>query len=237
MKSEYEMCNAIVHFCKLCGVVINPRRTKTGKHKGSIYYTKLCQNCLPVHRVALARQNINYDKFRKHFSRKCEACGFEFDVRGKRNSGTVKTCSPECESTLHRNNAVRRDYAHTTLAANRHKGWKKTFESPQTKETVKLGPTHWNSSKVVFRSPDGKLYNVCNIVHFVRTHQNLFATDDVQWVPIKKRSKVDAVGRRPSKATGCLNCRATSGLHGVASGRRGSWKDWAIAGMKNKKAE
>ena len=218
------------HVCKLCGSPLQPRKTQSGKKPGSIYYTKLCSECLPKHRAALARRNSNYDKFRKHWSRKCAACGKVFDVKGKRNSGTLKTCSTECENKLHRRNAIRRNYADTTLGPNREKGWVKTFDAPQTRDAVRLGPTNKSSSRVALMSPDGDVFDVCNVVHFVRTNEYLFDDADTNWIPAKKRSRVAAVKNRPSQAIGCLRCKASSGLHAVASGKRRTWKMWMKAG-------
>ena len=217
------------HSCRLCGATLQPRRTKSGKCQGSIYYTKLCDECLPMHRAEQAKRNANYDKFRKHWTRQCQVCGKVFDVKGKTNAGKLKTCSEECEKALHRNNAVRHNYAEMTLGPNREKGWVKTFESPQTKDAVRLGPTNKASLRVFLMSPDGDVYDVCNIVHFVRTNEPLFDDADVEWVAAKKRSRVKAVGRRPSHAVGCLRCHASSGLHSVAAGRRRTWKGWMMA--------
>jgi len=214
------------HFCRLCGSTLQPRKTQSGKKPGSIYYVKLCADCLPKHRADHARRNANYDKFRKHWTRKCSVCGKVFDVKGKTNAGKLKTCGQECENTLHHNNATRHNYAETTLGPNRQKGWIKTFEAPQTKDAVRIGPTNKASLLVALISPDGEMYDVCNVVHFVRTNEHLFDDADVEWTPAKKRSRVAAVGKRPSQAIGCLKCHASSGLHAVASGRRKTWKGW-----------
>jgi hypothetical protein len=215
------------HCCRMCGTSLQPRRTRSGKYLGSMYYTTLCDECLPKHRAEHAKRNANYDKFRKHWTRKCKVCGKVFDVKGNTNSGTLKTCSKECENTLHHNNALLHNYGETVLGPNRYKVWIKLFEVPQTKDSLRLGPTHHKSLQVTLMSPDGDVYHVCNVMHFIRTHEHLFCNSDIEWVPSKTSSRVDAVGRRPSLAVGCLTCHASSGLYTVTSGRRRTWKGWS----------
>lgn len=230
----HDSLNVMVgHCCHMCGVVLQPKRTQSGKYKGSVYYTKLCEDCLIKHRVAFAGKNANYDKSRKHWCRTCAVCGCMFDVRGKANSGKVKTCSRNCENALHRANAIEKNLAERYLAPNREKGFIKKFEAPQTKDSVRLGPKHWASMRVVLIDPHGCSHNIINVVDFVRNNERLFNVVDVEWVPARRRSLVRDAGFRPSLATGCLRCHASTGLQAVSSGRRKSWKGWIKANEKN----
>ena len=219
------------HSCGMCGVPIEPKRTLTGKCKGAIYYTKLCTDCLPKHRVAMGMKNvqkIDYDSFRKHWNKRCATCGKQFDVRGNRNAGKVKTCSEKCENARHRANAIERDFAHKNLAPNVHKAWRKTFNRPQSADGAKCGPNHARSISVVLKSPDGNVYHVTNVTNFVRENEDLFSQEDTTWKPAKKKSKVKDAGYMPSTSRGCMKCRASSGLLCICSGHRGSWKSWTV---------
>lgn len=213
-------------YCESCGVIVGPKRTQKGENKGTLYYTKLCVQCLYAKRCEVAKRNVNYEKFRKHTTKTCVICTKVFDVRGVSNAGRLKTCSAECLSNLRVIHAKKGRFAQTNLTPNLHKSWSKTFEQPQKGDALKLGPSHWRSKRADLVSPQGHLHHVCNVVHFVRSNETLFNAPDVNWIPAKKRSKVVSKGCRPSEAKGCLKCRASQGLMSVASGRRPSWKGW-----------
>jgi hypothetical protein len=218
--------------CQMCGTKLQPRRMQSVKNFGKIYYTKLCADCLKKQQkqsAGVMLNNINYDNFRKHWTRDCLVCGKVFDVKGHKQSGTIKTCSKECASALRSKLSTKRRSAELFLGPNRHKGWVKTFEAAQTKDAVRLGPTNKASLKVALMSPDGEVYDVCNVTHFVRTHGYLFNDSDIAWAPFEKSSRVDAVGKRPSCAVGKLRCRASVGLLCVARGSRRTWKGWRKA--------
>lgn len=74
----------------------------------------------------------------------------------------------------------------------------------------------------VLIAPDGRVYRIRNLHHFVRTHQHLFAPDDVEW----KRQG----GKRGS---GGEYCNATSGLQGVKGGKAKSWRGWKLGALED----
>ena len=220
-----------VRTCKLCGCELQARRTKSGKHKGSVYYTKLCSVCLVVHR----REHINKPRMseypRKHPKyKRCAVCNAMFSTKGRSNAhNKLKTCSEDCENVLHSRAACARDCAHLTLAPNRFKGWEKTFERRQTVPSVACGSAHWASLITSLLTPSGERYKVINVTEFVREHEHLFLPSDVLWIPSRNTSKTISKNGRPSTAKGCLKCRAAQGLLSIASGRRESWKGWTAA--------
>ena len=214
-------------YCVKCGVQLHPKLVKKGKHKGKPYYTKNCYECgknaMRENARILARTR-DYDLIRKHMTRACVNCGKLFSVKGLNNSGTKKTCSEECVSAIQ--SKVGRKHASANLTANVHKGWIKTFEREQTKESVKLGATNHGSKPFSLIDPRGITHNGVGLTGFIRDNEHLFASEDVDWVPSSKASKVQDAGFKPSESTGCLTCRAKGGLMAVNNGRRKSWKGW-----------
>lgn len=65
------------------------------------------------------------------------------------------------------------------------------------------------------KSPNNKTYTFTNLMHFVRTHEQLFEPSDVVW---------------RKKANGVEWCRASSGIGGLANKANKSqqWKGWQL---------
>ena len=66
-------------------------------------------------------------------------------------------------------------------------------------------------------APDGTIYKIINLQHFVRTHPGLFEEADVAWKRIG--------GKR---GTGGEYCNATAGLSNVRQGKSRAWKGWSL---------
>ena len=210
--------------CSTCGQEISARRTKSGKFKGSVYYPKLCGDCFSKKKReigVMVCSKRDYDKQRKHFTRECKFCGALFSVKGLSDSGRKVHCSRSCFSkdvALRNSSPKHVEQLHS--AENRKKSGDKMFERECSAEKTKIGPTNSRSSSGVLISPSEVSYSYTNLVDFVRNNEHLFNKDDVVWVPVSKKS------RRVSRSVGCLRCKASSGLHAVARGARGSWKGW-----------
>lgn len=93
--------------CAKCGIGLECKRCSSPPHKE--YWPKYCAPCLKARRGELARQNINHDKHRKHWTRRCKWCGGEFSVAGLNHAGTRCYCSPECLSAGRSRTAIERD--------------------------------------------------------------------------------------------------------------------------------
>ncbi len=211
--------------CKMCGIELAVRYTKTGKYEGYAYYTMFCETCRIQNRKRCsikkgATKNRSEDRQRKRWFRTCEVCLKEFLVNANTNHKKVKSCSAECKGEIIRRENIARNSV--SVLKDIDKGWSKMFEEPQTKEKTKLGPTHHRSKEVKFISPCGKVYSVKNITNFVREHEYLFFQNDVVW----KSNRISKTQKRHSTATGCLRCNASAGLIQVASERKSSWKNW-----------
>jgi len=92
------------------------------------------------------------------------------------------------------------------------------------KESPKAGKAESNvhAKEWVLIAPDGMVYRIRNLYHFVRTHQHLFAPDDVEW----KRQG----GKRGS---GGEYCNATAGLQNIKGGKAKTWKGWKLGAAEN----
>ncbi len=73
------------------------------------------------------------------------------------------------------------------------------------------GEDHFLAGMHGIISPDGELFIVKNLEHFVRTNSELFDQEDVE------------VRRKPN---GKRYCKAASRLQDVSAGRRRQWKGW-----------
>lgn len=85
-------------------------------------------------------------------------------------------------------------------------------------EDMKLGIKCWSAKNWRLRDPNNRVWQFRNLTHFVRTHEHLFAPEDVRWV-IPKNGKLTGVW-----------CRATGGLRTLRPSRQsvvcGTWKGW-----------
>lgn len=77
--------------------------------------------------------------------------------------------------------------------------------------------TNCHAKKWKLTAPDGKIYHITNLYHFVRTHTELFNPQDIVW----KRTN----GKR---GTGGEYCNATAGLLNITSGKAKTWKGWSM---------
>ena len=90
---------------------------------------------------------------------------------------------------------------------------------------TKKGPTNAKSRKCVLRDACGRVWFIVNVTHFIRTHPELFHTEDVVW-------KLSGQGK--------ARCRALSGLHSLLHhGKKvsGTWKGWTVAFSIMERAE
>ena len=102
---------------------------------------------------------------------------------------------------------------------------------PQTALLTAQGPNHAMAIDYCLRSPEGVIYTGRNLRDFVRTHEFLFAADDVIWRAVKYKtpSKVIKAIKTPE-----LHCRASHGLanmFGQHKNVRHSWKGWTRVGV------
>jgi len=84
---------------------------------------------------------------------------------------------------------------------------------PQTKKLTKKGPTNKRAITAWFRSPFNLVYKAKCIAHFVRTHEDLFLPEDVEWI-------------KPDKGG---HCKAYKGLLSMTchhKDTRTTWKGW-----------
>jgi hypothetical protein len=91
---------------------------------------------------------------------------------------------------------------------------------PQKALLTKKGTTNKSSLRGAIRSPDNEVYEFVNLADWVRNHEHLFKSEDVQW-----RSRT--TGTRMSTP----NCRASKGLinlFGHGKHINGSWKGWTV---------
>jgi len=212
---------------------MEPLRTTNGKNKGSIYYRKLCDDCLKEHRIKKANDlhiNEMYDSWRKYFSKECEQCGKEFNVKGNPNARKIKYCSHECRVKHDKPFRSSKEFLNKGLHSelSKVKAIETKFEIPQTKPLTKMGESHHASVTATLISPIEEKFEVHNITNFVREHEELFDPSDVNWIAAKKHSKVKAKGYRPSTAKGCKKCRASTGLLQISSGYKTNWKGWKL---------
>lgn len=92
---------------------------------------------------------------------------------------------------------------------------------------TKKGPTNHKSIKGAIRDPQGVVWTICNLLHFVREHEDLFDPNDVVWKPRIVKSLVPGV---PDYQRG-WRCAAYGGLSTLfARGKKtpGSWKGWTV---------
>lgn len=127
--------------------------------------------------------------------RTCLRCGASFTYRKS------KYCSPACGL------AAQREH----LAANipPPEMWARRQESPLTRR----GPQHHTGRDWHLRAPDGRQYSFRNLSHFVRSHPDLFAPEDIL-----------ETGRGGSNATAGLRA-----LRPTPRCRALSWKGWTWA--------
>lgn len=76
---------------------------------------------------------------------------------------------------------------------------------------LEYGESHPSARRHVLVAPDGELFCVDNIDHFVREHPEYFLAEDLE------------IRRRPN---GKKYCRASSGLQSVSAGSKPVWKGW-----------
>ena len=101
---------------------------------------------------------------------------------------------------------------------------------PNTRETQEMaveaakasalaGKTETNihAKEWVLIAPNGQVYRIRNLYHFVRSNLHLFAPADVEW----KRQG----GKR---GTGGEYCNATAGLQNIKGGKAKTWKGWKL---------
>ena len=215
----------VYKLCKNCGVDILQERYHTGK-QWSLRNVTQCENCRKKHRALRARNNADYEKFRKHYYRTCSFCGSKFCVKGKSNAGQLKACSEECVKALLRANGKATIAKFGGKLPNTEDWHLKIFNRPRSGEKCCIGHTHTRTLKGVLVSPSNEKYEFHNLKEFVRNNEHLFEEESVCWSPYKKNSKVVKAGFAPSSALGSMSCKAYRGLVSVLLGRRGSWKGW-----------
>lgn len=88
------------------------------------------------------------------------------------------------------------------------------------RESLRAGRGENNVHAKTWRlvSPDGAIYGIINLQHFVRTHPELFDPADVAW----KRTG----GKR---GTGGEYCNATAGIQNIRARKTTAWKGWKLA--------
>ncbi len=94
---------------------------------------------------------------------------------------------------------------------------------PTTNPKVKKGHFGKRTLAGVLRSPENVCFSFRNLSEFVRSHEHLFDSSDVNWMNSRKHKKQDCLP--------LLQCRASKGLSSLFYGgihTRGSWKGWTL---------
>ncbi len=86
---------------------------------------------------------------------------------------------------------------------------------PQVANKTKKGITHHKSACFTVRSPDGEVFNIRNILQFIRDHENLFEQSDIE-------PKIQQIGIRGSG----ISCNAAKRLSGIHTHIEPQWKGW-----------
>lgn len=137
-----------------------------------------------------------YSRSRQH-TKICAICGKEFNSSP---SDKVKCCSPACSSE-YRRNQHNIDGIYDSNFKAMIKGRKDFFDKYN-------GDKHFLSKHWVIESPDGKVYECQNLMHFIKNNPDLFD------------------GTPKQAYNGIIKIKA--GLRGKISRPAYSWKGWRL---------
>ena len=140
-------------------------------------------------------------------------------MRGRKHSPDAlrKMSESQKRSLL---SSERQEHLRNLIASNRGR------KLPPVSPLSKKGPTNRRSKVGVLRDASGRLWHFKNLLHFVRTHEDLFLPEDVCWKDTKKRD--------------AKFCRASAGLGSLFKKRgiiNGTWKGWTVAFSIMERAE
>ena len=99
------------------------------------------------------------------------------------------------------------------------------FEKSKTSLIAAAGPSHFMAKTYSFFDPNNNFHTCTNLMHFIRTHEELFDKSDVEWKPVRS----SRYQNKSSKLIGNLTCRAYKGLVKIGHGDNKSWKKWRLA--------
>ena len=103
------------------------------------------------------------------------------------------------------------------LAAVRNIDNTSATEAAKTSPRAGRHPDNANAKEWRLVAPDGSIYTVRNLHHFIREHADLFDADAVAW-------------RRTSgkRGGGGEYCKASAGLQNIKAGKSSEWRGWML---------
>ena len=125
--------------------------------------------------------------YRQHH-RTCVVCGKTFACSPANNN---VCCSPQC-AKVHRE-LLRRDGIYDDAVSKWIDGKKRFFDEHS-------GPDHINAKHWVIQSPSGQIYECQNLMHFIRTHPDLFDGTSKQVYDGFVKIKASYQGKRHTKS-------------------------------------
>jgi len=149
----------------------------------------------------------------------CGVCGNTF--RHHKNKFCSRACSRKDQSERQKGvnphlfadpekfRASLRTDEHRQRCSRTHRGAVRT-----TPNSRALSATHSSAAVFFVKSPANVTYLVMNIVKFVFENEHLFPPESVKWKWFGKSR----------------HCNASSGLHQIYRGHRGTWRGWMVVG-------